>query len=400
MCTPLPQEFKHLTDSFDRGSIYAACQSAFAANDVHVKNLHCFYFGFKGAVHEDILWQRTTQKRISRILLLEEMLFSAKIMYSIDSITLTTLSLLKHRLITKEHMKNIYKDPKNPKLKFNTLTENQYAFFTQRYNRREIPNESKSSTFFLDNSLHDDLENLVEVIKHFNSLKLEIDRKFIFHLPMITQKQASKLQIQDHEYLKSFYCFPKVNPDVPIEEMLKSNSKSRFESWNGLRLTFTIPTDDYPVCLDEGFFILPLCDIFYDSLFEFTHIEFDGDSMSFHPLVFTQEDIDFSSQIISNDQVCRFIDSQLALDVYRQDYPLMKDFEFLYLKNFKPFPNTVSVPKEKGDRVVFIDESYVNECSLQDIVLLDSKIQVQTFQFQSKIIRVFECIDDDAIYGF
>ena len=63
-CTPLPQQFRYLTDCFDRGSIYAACQSAFANHDVHGKNLHCFYFGFKGALHEDILWQRTTKRRI------------------------------------------------------------------------------------------------------------------------------------------------------------------------------------------------------------------------------------------------------------------------------------------------------------------------------------------------
>ena len=396
MCTPVNQQYKYLTDSFDRGSIYAACQSAFTANDVHGRNIHCFYFGCKGPVHEETLWQSTSKNKLSRILLLEEMLFTAKLLYSIDSLTLTTLSIAKFRLISKEHMKNLYKSPKNPKLKFNSRTEIEHTFYMPRSDGQEKSNESRSSTYFLDNSFHDDLENLIQIIKHFNSVKLEMEQKFLFHFPMLTQKQASKVKIQDQEFLKSFYCFPNVNPDVPIQEALKSNSKSRFEYWSGLRLTFTIPSDDYPVCLDEGTFILPLCDILmFDSLLEFANIELKGDSLSLCFIVFTQDDIDISSQVISNDQVCRYIDSQLALYAYKQLFPIMRDFEFLFLEDFNPFPNRISTPKENGNRVVLIDEMYVEECSLETFIELDSKVVVETFQFQTETLTFWECIDDD-----
>ena len=56
--TPFPEKYKHLADSFDRGSIYAACQSTFSKN-IQVKNVHCFYFGFKGAITNIKTWQKS-----------------------------------------------------------------------------------------------------------------------------------------------------------------------------------------------------------------------------------------------------------------------------------------------------------------------------------------------------
>ena len=350
-------------------------------------------------MYDNDLWKRSNKNKGNRILLLEEMLFTAKLMYSINSITLTTLSVLKHRIMTKEHMKNLYKTPKNPQIKFSSRVELDHIFFTE-IDGRERPSETKTSTLFLDNSLHDDLENLMQKMKDFNSVKLEMDQKFVFLFPMLTPKQALEATTRDHEYFKSFHCFPNINPDVPMQEMMKSNSKSKFEHWNGMRTTFSIPSDDYPVCLDDGFFILPLCDLqMFDSLYEFTDIEIDGDIINFCPLVFNKDDLDFTSKVLTKQQIRRYIHSQIALDVFRQYNPIPSDFEFLYLYNFKQFPNRLAMPKEKGDRVIFMDQKYAEECSLPKYIDFDPLTQCQTFHFQTESMHVFEFISDgDNMY--
>ena len=123
--TPLSDEYNYLREAFDRGSIHAACRSVFANAKYDVGNLHCFYFGFTRSAKDVTLWKQTYNMLHNRVLLLEEMLYVAKVMYSIESITLTSVSLTKHRLISKQLMKNLYKNPKDPNLEVNnhTLTE-------------------------------------------------------------------------------------------------------------------------------------------------------------------------------------------------------------------------------------------------------------------------------------
>ena len=73
--------------------------------------------------------------------------------------------------------------------------------------------------------------------------------------------------------------------------------------------------------------------------------------------------------------------------------------EFLYLDNFKQSSNRYAMPKEKGERVVFLDQTYAEECSLPTYVLLDPLTQCQTFSFQTESIHVFKCAEDgDGMY--
>ena len=283
--TPFSQEYKHLTDSFDRGSVYAACQSAFARH-ISVKNVHCFYFGFKGASGDVSGWQISNRKKPNRNSLLEEMLFNAKIMNSWQSITLTTLFLVKHRLISKYQMKKLYKDPKDPQLKFNGHREIIHIVNDPLHTLEKYMSQMQSERILMDASLHDDLETLHSLIKNFNGIKLEIDQKSIFYIPKLTSLQMAKLTRQDIEFSKTFYCFPNDDFDVPIEDMIKSNSKSKFELWDGLRTTLTIPSDDYPLLttFGDGSFILPLCEEFlYDPAFQYIDMQEDEDSIRITP---------------------------------------------------------------------------------------------------------------------
>ena len=392
---PLPQEYRHLTDSFDRGSIYAACQSAFANKNSLVGNIHCFYFGFKGPVHEAVVWKMSNKEKLNRVLLLEEMLHTAKFMYSLDSITLTTLFMVKHRLVTKEHMKDIYKNPKDPELKFNNRTLLEQVWYAQ-IDGHEKPEEMKSSQIFLDYSFHDDLEQLCQLIKQFNAEKLPIDQKFLFFFPMLAKKNDQKAKILDQEFLTSFYCYPK-NPDVTNEEMIKSNSKSKYEFWDGLRTFLSIPSDDYPFFYDDGNFILPLCDdLMFHSFFQFMDIEIHENYISFIPLLFSQYDINFCSKNLTKRQISLYIQSQLLLKNWKRKFPIPSDYRFLYLQNYKPGSSKFSITKEKGERVTCIDQQYVDECQCPQVIGFDSKL---SFTFQTESIVVLEsAANHDEVY--
>ena len=360
--TPLPQKYRYLTDSFDQGSIYAACQYAFARN-IPVKNVHCFYFGFKGATRNIRGWQLSNRKISNRISLLEEMLFTAKIMNSLQSITLTTLCLVKRRLISKHHMKQLYKNPKDPQLVFNSHREMVYTHNDPFQTAERYVSKMQPEYIVMDASLHDDLETILNMIKEFNGMKLEIDRKSIFYLPKLTSLQVAKLNRRDHEFSKTFNCFPNENFDVPIADMIKSNSKSKFELWDGLRTTLTIPSDDYPLLTNyrDGNFILPLCEEFlYNPLFQCIAVEKDEDSIRITPYDFDQGDINFESNFISEDQIQCYIESSVLRYFYQQLFPVSKESQFLYLKKYE---ENITVFKQKGDQYVYVGSEYVEECT-------------------------------------
>ena len=150
--------------------------------------------------------------------------------YSLKSITLTTIFLVKRRLVSKHYMKQLYKDPKNPQLWFNSNLhiERHLNFFDSCNAYKHLPREYSEKLYF-DVSLHDDLDSIVSVIRKFNGDKMNVDQKCIFYLPKLKSSLICKLNRRDIDFSKTFYCFPNDDYDVSIVDMMKSNSKSRFE---------------------------------------------------------------------------------------------------------------------------------------------------------------------------
>ena len=362
--TPFPEKYKHLTDSFDKGSIYAACQSAFTRK-IHGENVHCFYFGFKGPAEDIKIWQSPIRKKLNRILLLEEMLYSAKIMYSLKSITLTTLFLVKRRLISKEHMKQLYKDPKDPQLRFNSNLHIERLFNDPRNAYKQLPREY-SETLYFDVSLHDDLDSIVRMIRKFNGDQIEVDQKCIFYLPKLTSSEIRQLNRRDINFSKTFYCFPNDDYDVSIEDMMTSNSKSKFELWDGLRTTLTIPSDDYPLLTTypDGNFILPLCEeVLFDPVYKYIDIdEFPDEGLNSLGISFMnldQDDINFESNYISKNQIEQYIEMSVIRYFFLEIIPY--NYKYPYLEKYE---NKLRTIKERGRCCVYIGEEYVKNCSI------------------------------------
>ena len=131
---------------------------------------------------------------------------------------------------------------------------------------------------------------------------------------MLTRKELLKVKKCDQEYAKSFYFHPFVDHDVPNNELLKSNSQSKYALIDGFRTFLTVPTDDYPVLLDDGYFILPLCEEFlFHRIFKFFDIDVDQKVHLCTSFDFLEENINFYSDIVTNDQVECYMNLQLRL---------------------------------------------------------------------------------------
>ena len=402
--TPLPDKFNHLREGFDRGSIYAACRSAFMNTKNSVKNIHCFYFGSTHYARDFELWKGTNDKIQNRIFLLEEMLYVAKVVYSIDSITLTSVSMVKHRLISKRLMKDLYKSPKDPDLKVNSMTLTGKIWYTCLGDRAR-PSQNRYWKIFYDDSLQNDLDNIYQTIKNFNGSTLDIDQKYIFSFPMLTRKEILKIQDDDQEYAQSFYSYPLRDYDVSNEELLKSNSLSKYAKCDGLRTTLTIPSNDYPVMVADGSFTLPLCEeILFHPLLRFLSIHIDQDSMRCYPLDFSKDDINFSWESITDNQIERFIFLHLAFYNYQQHFPIPFDYKFLNLLKYKTSiaPTPFTVLKENGKRVVYVDENYIHSSAVYDLNksysvidyrdwISDENFMLLSFTSQTESGSNFEC---------
>ena len=219
---------------------------------------------------------------------------------------------------------------------------------------------------FMDASLHDDLETIHSMIQKFNGIKLDVDQKSIFYLPKLNSLQIAKLNRRDIEFSKTFYNFPNDEYDIPVADMVESNSKAKFELWDGLRTTLTIPSDDYPLLTTyrDGNFILPLCEEFlYNPLFPYIDIEENEGliTMKFNLMDFDQYDINFESKFISKNQIECFIKMSVERNLYHQLSLDSSESRYPYLKKYE---ESVIVIKEKGDRCVYVGVKYVEECSL------------------------------------
>ena len=209
--TDLENTFALLGYDFDGGTIYAAINSAFERRILKfMDTLHCFYFGYLGEAFAVSDETKTNQRMLLRAPEIEKSLFSAKISFGLEKVSITAVTLIKNLLITKEKMKKIYKNGSNG--------------LTWR------------------SSLGDDLEKQLRMFRNNYFSSKTLISNGLFFMPMLTPKEKRSLKNNDEEFLKSFSL---QNPDVPVEQMVNSNSKSKFAYWDGYRIT--IPDLDYQI---------------------------------------------------------------------------------------------------------------------------------------------------------
>ena len=139
--------------------------------------------------------------------------------YQFKSVMATTLFMQQINLITKERMKS-YCFEEDPRLK---------------------------------KSVNDDLEKLFEDLKFGKIPVYFLDRTFVFHdrvdtyfLPQLTENEMTLIEQKDHSYFQCFYngvFGEKKNPDVNVEEMKMSDSRSKFNFTECRRTTYRIDLD-------------------------------------------------------------------------------------------------------------------------------------------------------------
>ena len=100
----------------------------------------------------------------------------------------------------------------------------------------------------VEKSIGDDLEDFLERIKNKKVQKEETGPDGYgvetFHLAMLTPNEKRKLEIQDQQYKGTFLDgFGGLNPDVPKEEMDKSDSTSKYALSDCRRNTFIISSE-------------------------------------------------------------------------------------------------------------------------------------------------------------
>ena len=199
--------FPLLGYDFDGGTIYANINSAFKNRILKfMDTLHCFYFAYLGeaiGVYDEKNAFPANKRCVLRASEIEKSLLSAKLSFGLEKISITAVTLIKNLVFTKEKMKRI--------------------------------SSSRSFGWTWETSLGDDLEKHLENFRN-NVFSSDILIDGIVFMPMLTSKEMKLLKNNDAKFLKSF---SQKNPDVPIEQMMKSNSKSKYAFWNGYRITIS-----------------------------------------------------------------------------------------------------------------------------------------------------------------
>ena len=199
--------FPLLGYDFDGGTIYANINSAFKNRILKfMDTLHCFYFAYLGeaiGVYDEKNAFPANKRCVLRASEIEKSLLSAKLSFGLEKISITAVTLIKNLVFTKEKMKRI--------------------------------SSSRSFGWTWEMSLGDDLEKHLENFRN-NDFSSDILIDGIVFMPMLTSKEMKLLKNNDAKLLKSF---SQKNPDVPIEQMMKSNSKSKYAFWNGYRITIS-----------------------------------------------------------------------------------------------------------------------------------------------------------------
>ena len=149
--------------------------------------------------------------------------------YEIQSSILTMLLMQRMNLVTKEKVKKAYEG----KLK---NYQNMRNISIQKYLKYFI------STDDYKGSINDDLEEFLINIR--NQKEVNKEEVFSFFTPKLTNVALKLVQEGDEEHLMSYFdSFNGLNPDVDVEEMQKSDSKSKYVHALCCRLTIPLKTE-------------------------------------------------------------------------------------------------------------------------------------------------------------
>ena len=157
------------------------------------------------------------QKRKSKETL-KEIILTKMRKYEIQSSILTMLDMGRLYLVTKETVKKAYEG--------------------------KLKNEPKSFWKYYKGSINDDLERLLINLQNqqvqkeeWPSLGPELVNSFF--TPKLTNKELKLVEKADEDHLKTYskYLLLDNNPDVDIDEMKRSDSKSKYVHANCVRYT-------------------------------------------------------------------------------------------------------------------------------------------------------------------
>ena len=138
---------------------------------------------------------------------LEEIILTTMRKYGIQSSILTKLYMDRQKLVTKETVKKAYQG--------------------------ELKNDEDWEEY--EGSINDDLERFFINLQNQKEVKKEEVGSFF--TPKLTNEELKFVQAENKEHLET-YWFRK--PDVDVEEMKKSDSKSKYVHVDCLRLTFPL----------------------------------------------------------------------------------------------------------------------------------------------------------------
>ena len=131
--------------------------------------------------------------------------------YGIESSILTMLHMWRGHLVTKEKVENAYKG----KLKNDWDWE------------------------YYEGSINDDLERFL--INLQNQKEMKYESAATFFTPKLSNDELKLVEQRDEEYFKTYeYGFIGRNPDVNLEEMKKSDSKSKYVHGRCVRKTMLL----------------------------------------------------------------------------------------------------------------------------------------------------------------
>ena len=331
-------QYRHMIDLFDRAQIYGTFQSLLTAYD-NDQDFYCFYYGLNDIPR--IFKKFTVQNSHNRNFSLEEILHTVAIIFKLTSISITYVSLRKLRLITKEMMKNVYLNPKDPQLwPFNIskiIQRKQIFALGPKFQLENKPIEQ----YQFECSLNDDLENLLESTRN-NDFKP--DSKHIFLTKLLTTSETNRLESKDHDFSNTFY---NSDYDVSIERMLESNSKSKYDLWSGFRTSVNIPSNDYPFIDEPGFSLSPYGNPWMDPYRQLTYIVIDNYG----------ENVDWQFD--------------MYFDWHLNHSPLIGNIDpSVYCQNYDSL-QYYTIGKKAGEYEVLFDLDFVNAYDLVDIDALE-----------------------------
>ena len=188
-------------------------------NDLDILNAgvkSIFDFGKDDLMPHFIYCGRYYFRENEQIEKLKEIILTEMRKYEIQSSILTMLWMGRRNLLTKENVKKAYEG----KLK----NDNNFQFPVWKY---------------YDVSINDDLERFL--INLQNQEEVKDERVSSFFTPKLTNEELELVQEGNEEHLNTYlYYIDGKNPDVDVEEMKKSDSKSKYVHVNCFRGTIPL----------------------------------------------------------------------------------------------------------------------------------------------------------------